>query len=160
MQVSFYLRLGSAWIGFLALWLLFVYQVTPRELLAAAMAAALSVLSGLVVFRIIPACFAPRFRWMAQIYRLPAMIAGDLWLLFKCLIREMLRRPLPSTFVMAQFSTNLDTCRAAAQRALAILFVSTSPNSIVLEIDTEKSQLFYHQVEPARVPELVNRVEV
>jgi multisubunit Na+/H+ antiporter MnhE subunit len=155
-----YLRLASAWTGFLGLWLLFVYQVTTSELVTAAVAAAISVFSGLVILRIIPACFTPRFRWVAQVYRLPPMIAEDLWFLFKCLIREMLRRPLRSSFVKAQFSSNDDTCRAAAQRALAILFVSTTPNSIVLDIDTQENQLLYHQAEPAPVPELLRQLEV
>ena len=41
-----------------------------------------------------------------------------------------------------------------------ILLVSTTPNSIVLDIDTEENRLFFHQVEPAPVPRLVRRLEV
>lgn len=154
------LRLASAWIGFLGLWLLFVYQVTTSELIAGAIASGLTVFSGYVIFRIVPVCFEPRFRWILQIYRLPAMIAVDLWRLLQCLFREMARRPLRSSFVMARFATMPDGCRAAAQRALAILFVSTTPNSIVLDIDMEQNRLFYHQAEPAPVPELLRRLEV
>jgi multisubunit Na+/H+ antiporter MnhE subunit len=157
--VSLFLRATCAWIGFFGLWLLFVYQATTSELLAAAIAAALSAFSGLVILRIIPACFQPRLQWLAQIYRLPPMIAEDLWVLFNCLVREILRRPSRATFVMADFSTLADDCRASAQRALAILFVSTTPNSIVLDIDTRRNRLFYHQVEPTPLPELVRRLE-
>jgi multisubunit Na+/H+ antiporter MnhE subunit len=150
----------SAWIAFFALWLLFVYQVTTSELIAAAVAAAITAFSGYVILRIIPACFEPRLRWMAQIYHLPAMIAEDLWLLLKCLLREIFRQPLRSTFVMAHFRTPAGGCRGSAQRALAILFVSTTPNSIVLDIDSQANRLFYHQVEPAPVPQLVRRLEM
>jgi multisubunit Na+/H+ antiporter MnhE subunit len=151
--------LGSAWIVFFALWILFVYQVTTSELIAAAIAAAISVFSGFVILRIVPACFEPRPRWIAQIYRLPAMIAEDLWLLFKCLLRETFRQPSRSSFVMAKFSTPAKGCRGSTQRALATLFVSTTPNSIVLHIDPRKNRLFYHRAEPAPVPELLRRLE-
>jgi multisubunit Na+/H+ antiporter MnhE subunit len=129
------------------------------ELIAAAIAAAIGVISGLVILRIIPACFEPRLRELAHIYRLPVMIAQDSWLLLKCLLREMLRRPLRSSFAITQFGTRQDRCRAAAQRALAILFISTTPNSIVLDIDHEENRLFFHQAEPAAVPEIVRQLE-
>jgi multisubunit Na+/H+ antiporter MnhE subunit len=158
-NVSYWLRIGAAWLGFVALWLLFVYHVTTSELIAAAVAGSASVFSGVVIFRIVPVCFHARLQWLAQIYRLPGMIAEDLWILFKCLLREIFRMPSRSSFVVAQFSTASDHCEAAAQRALAILFVSTTPNSIVLDIDGESEQLFYHQVGPAPVPALVRRLE-
>lgn len=157
--MAFWLRLLGTWIGFVCLWVLFVYSVSTSEIIAAGIAAALTVFSGFVIFRIIPACFKPRLRWIAQMYRLPAMVAQDLWLLFKCLVREIVRQPLPSTFVTARLLTESERCRAAAQRVLAILFVSTTPNSIVLDIDVERNQLFYHLAEPARAPELIRRLE-
>jgi multisubunit Na+/H+ antiporter MnhE subunit len=87
------------------------------------------------------------------------MIAEDLWLLLKCLAREILRQPLRSNFAIVPFSTTSDGCRAAGQRALAVLYVSTTPNSIVLDIDAEQKQMFYHQLEPARIPELVRQLQ-
>jgi multisubunit Na+/H+ antiporter MnhE subunit len=153
------LRLAVAWVAFVALWLFFVYQPSVSELIAAAATAALTLLSGVVVFRILPVCFEPRLVWLAQVYRLPRMIAEDLWLLFKCLLREITKRPSRSTFALAEFHSKRDGCRAAAQRALALLFVSTTPNSIVLDIDVKRNRMFYHQVEPAPVPELLRRLE-
>lgn len=153
------LRLAIAWIGSLLLWLLFVFQISTSELLVGAVTSLITVALGYVTLRIIPACFKPRLRWIAQAWRLPAMIATDLWLLLKHLVREIARKPSRSSFAVTRFQASGDDCRAAAQRALAILFVSTTPNSVVLEIDQEKKEMLFHQVEPAAVPELLRKVD-
>lgn len=150
---------GIAWLGFIALWVLFVYRTTASELIAAAVASAIAVFSACAIFRAIPICFEPRLGWLAQAHRLPAMIATDLWLLFRRLVRDIAKKPSRSSFFVTPFHVIPDGCAAAAQRALAILFVSTTPNSIVLDIDNDKGQLFYHQVEPAPVPKLVRKLE-
>jgi hypothetical protein len=158
--VTHFGRLCISWVGFVTIWLLFVYQVTAPELIAAGVAAALTVLAGSLVCRVMPLCFRPRMHWLAQVYRLPSMVAEDLGLLSKCLFNEILRRPSRSTFATTKFSTSPDDCRATAQRALVILFVSTTPNSIVLDVDPDENRIFYHQVGPAPVPELLHQLEI
>lgn len=153
------LRLAIAWIGFLLLWLIFVFQATFSELIAGAVASAMAVASGYVAFRAVPACFEPRFRWIAEARRLPAMIAADLWLLLKHLLREIARKPSRSSFEVTNFRATDDNCYAAAQRALAILFVSTAPNSVVLDIDRQKREMLFHQLEPAAAPELLRKLD-
>lgn len=152
-------RLAIAWIGFLLLWLIFVFQVSASELIVGAAASAITVTLGYVTLRAVPACFEPKFRWIAQVWRLPTMILTDLWLLLKHLLREITGKRSRSSFAMTGFRAAGDNCSAAAQRALAVLFVSTTPNSIVLDIDQKKQELLFHQVEPAAVPELLRKLE-
>ena len=159
LRVILLLRLAAAWIGFLLLWLVFVFQVTPSELAVGAAASGMTVGLAYVAFRVVPACFQPRLRWVVQLWRLPAMVAPDLWLLLKHLLREMAGKPSRSSFKLTSFTATGDGCDAAAQRALAILFVSTSPNSVVLDIDRKKGEMLFHELEPAAVPKLLRKLE-
>lgn len=153
------LRLSLASVSFLAIWVLFVYQITAPELVAGAVASIITAVSGCIVFRIVPVCFKPRLRWLMQIYRLPAMTATDLWLLLKHLVREILKKPSRSLFGWMPFVTSPDGCQEAGQRALAVLFVSTTPNSVVLDVDMPNKRLFCHHLEPAPVPKLLRKLE-
>ncbi len=153
------LRLATAWVGFLLLWLLFVFQMTPSELAVGSVASGLTVGLAYVTFRAVPACFKPRLHWLAQVWRLPAMIMADLGLLLRHLMREIARKPSRSSFELTSFPAPGEYQQAAAQRALVVLFVSTTPNSIVLDIDQQKQEMLFHQMEPAAVPELLRKLE-
>jgi multisubunit Na+/H+ antiporter MnhE subunit len=159
LRITLLLRLAIAWIGFLLLWLIFVFQVTPGELVVGAIASGLAAIAGYVAFRAVPACFRPRLRWIRQAWHLPAIIATDLWLLLKSLMREIIRRPSRSSLQVTPFRATGEDCQAAAQRALAVLFVSTTPNSIVLDIDRQKGEMLFHQLEPAPVPTFLPKLQ-
>ena len=153
------LRLAIAWLGFLLLWFLFVFQLTWAELIVGAFSSAATVAAAYVAFRAVPACFEPRLHWIAQVWRLPVLTVTDLWLLLKHLGREMIRKPSLSSFKMTTFRSTSEECQAAAQRALAILFVSTAPNSVVLDIDCEKGQMLFHELQPAPVGRIVRELQ-
>lgn len=153
------LRLAITWTCFGAFWLLFVYQASVSELLAASAASAIAAFSFYVITRSIPLDFRPRLYWIAQAYLLPGMIGQELWVLFKCLLRDIRGVPSRSSFVMTPFTFVTDSRYSAAQCALATLFVSTTPNSVVLDIDSDNRKLFYHQLEPAPVPTILRRLE-
>lgn len=152
-------RLAIAWIGLLLLWLLFVFQLTWAELTAGAIASAAAVGAGFQTFRAIPACFKPRLRWFTRVFRLPGLIAKDSWLLVKHLLRQVRGEASQSSFEAATFPATGDSCSAAAQRALSTLFISTTPNSVVLEIDRQDSKMLFHRLEPGDFPEFLLRLE-
>lgn len=151
-------QLAAQWIACMLFWLLFVFQIDPRELLAGAVAAALCVVALQAALRAVPLCFQPEPRWLAQGFRLPGMIAGDLLILFRALIARLTSERSRGVWRQANFQT-ADDCRGAAQRALAILFLTTTPNSVVADIDRSTSRLLLHELVPARLPELVGKLE-
>jgi multisubunit Na+/H+ antiporter MnhE subunit len=153
------LQLLLQWTGLLVLWFLFVYQFTTSELLVGAAASALSVLALQVTLRAVPLCFRPKLRWFLQGRRLPGMIAVDLWILLRELGRRALRKRSRSLLEIVNFGANGTNCRGSAQRALAILFVSTSPNSVVLHVDRETGDMLVHKLKPQPVPPLVSKLE-
>ncbi len=91
--MPFLLRISVEWAALLVLWLIFVFQVTLSELLVGSAASALTVLALHRVLRTVPLCFEPRLRWLIQIGRLPRMVAADLWILLRHLVRALFRKP-------------------------------------------------------------------
>lgn len=153
------LNLFVQWVGFSLLWLVFAFQPTAIEIFAGAAASALTVLALQVTLRSESLCFQPRLRWLAQAWRLPGMIGIDLWIVLKALVRLVLRAPSHGVFRLGRFNATAENCPAAAQRALTILYLSTSPNSVVIQIDRENANMLIHQLEPASIPKLVHKLE-
>lgn len=149
----------AQWAGFTALWFLFVFQVSTSELLVGAAAAALTVLALQAAFRSQPLCFAPRFRWLLQVFRLPGLIAKDLWVLLKAMARHITRKPSLAAFQLTPFRASGDDPQASAQRTLALLFFSIPPNSIVLDVNGDRHDLLFHVMQPAPVPKLARELE-
>ncbi len=146
------------WSVLTLMWLLFVFQLPMSELLAGAAGAALSVLVLHAGLRAVPLCFEPRLRWLAQARRLPGMIVGDMGYLLRNLVGHVLRRPVQSEFLLGSFHTGTN-CRGAAQRALAVLFLSTAPNSIIVDIDVTDPDLLVHQLNATTLPPLTRNLE-
>jgi multisubunit Na+/H+ antiporter MnhE subunit len=147
------------WVGFTLLWLLFVFQISRSELLVGISASALTVLALQTALRSEPLCFQPRFRWLVQAWRLPPLIMGDLRVLLKSLARRLARKPSRAAFQLGRFHAPGDDCRASAQRALAVLFLSIPPNSVILDVDHDCAEMLFHVLESAPVPKLARELE-
>ena len=90
---------------------------------------------------------------------MPAMIAEDLWTLLRTLMRHVRGKPSEALFQMAPFRTSGDESNQGAQRCFATVFMSLSPNSVVVDIDTKRDLMMFHQVKKAPVPEIVRKLE-
>lgn len=154
------LRCFLQWVGFTLLWLLFVFQLNVSELVVGASASALTVLAIQTAFRSEPLCFQPRLRWLAQVWRLPVLIVKDSWVLLKALARHLGRKSSRAGFQLGKFDAPGDDCRASAQRALAVLFLTIPPNSVVLDIDRNRAEMLFHVLETTPVPKLARELEV
>lgn len=144
---------------FIPLWILFVFQLTPSEIVVGTVCSALAAFALYATLEIVPLCFQPKLRWIAQCWRLPGMIAQDLWILLKALARHLGYQPSQAVFQLEHFDATGEDCRAAARRALAVLFLSITPNSVVLLVDLENSTLFLHQLTPAPMSKLARNLQ-
>jgi multisubunit Na+/H+ antiporter MnhE subunit len=157
--MSLILECFLQWVGFALLWLLFVFQISTSELVVGASASALTVLALQTAFRSEDLCFQPRFRWLVQVWRLPALIVEDLLILLKAITRHLARKPSRATFQLSRFNSSGDDCRASARRTLAVLFLSIPPNSVILDLDPDRANMLLHVLEPAPVPKLADKLE-
>lgn len=149
----------AKWIGFGLLWLFFVYQITLPEVLAGAVAAALTVFGLEKSLKAEPIHFKPKFRWYAYLWQLPGTIAKDLWVLLQTLARHMQRKPSEALFQVSPFRTAGEESRQGAERCLATVFMSVSPNSVVVDIDAKQNLMMFHQVKKAPVPAGIRKLE-
>lgn len=147
------------WIAFCLLWLLFVYQITMPELLAGAAAAALTVVGLETSLKAEPLHFRPKLRWFAELWKLPATILEDLWVLLQTLARHALKKPSQALFQTTPFRTSGDESHRAGQRCTATVFMSVSPNSVVVDIDTKQDFIMFHQVKASPIPRFVRKLE-
>lgn len=148
------LRVILQWIFFFFLWLFFAFSFAGSEVIAAAVASVVALIGVSVALHCVPLDFAPRAHWIAQLWRLPAMIASDSLRLLRDLFRRARREPSHSLFSFIPFASGGDDSRSAAQRALALLFLSTSPNMVVLNIDRNTGRVLVHEIEPAPQPRI------
>ncbi|MGH9642458.1 MAG: Na+/H+ antiporter subunit E, partial [Terriglobales bacterium] len=153
------LRFCATWIVLLLLWLALVFQFTKTELLIGSAASAVTTLLLLITLRAVPLCFQPRLRWLAQALRLPAVIARDTWILIKDFARRLLGARKRSGFEVVKFAVRGASPHACAQRALALLFVTMSPNSVVLDVDKERGDIFLHHLASKSAPVIVGKLE-
>ncbi|HZW81458.1 MAG TPA: hypothetical protein VFF50_13370 [Candidatus Deferrimicrobiaceae bacterium] len=152
-------RLFGTWFILSVLWLLFVFQFTEKELLLGAAASAIGTVLVPITLRVVPLRFEPRLRWLLQAGRLPAIIAQDTWILLKDFGRQLLGKRKRSGFELVKFAANGEGPQACAQRALATLYVTMSPNSVVLDIDRECGDIFLHYLSSKAAPTIVRKLE-
>lgn len=64
-----------------------------------------------------------------------------------------------SLFRLASFHAPGTDSRSAARRALAIIFGTLPPNSLIIGIDRESGVILFHQLRKEPLPDIVRRVE-
>jgi multisubunit Na+/H+ antiporter MnhE subunit len=139
------------WLALLGLWLLLV-TVSLAELIAGMVAAAIGATAAEVVHAQGLVRFDPDPHWFLRIWKLPRSIVRDCWLLTTALVRHLRGVPVNSGFRAIPFRRGGEDARASARRALVVLAISVSPNSIVVGIDEEADLMLVHQLIPAPKP--------
>jgi multisubunit Na+/H+ antiporter MnhE subunit len=145
------------WVGLLLLWILFVFQVTAEELIFGVVAAGVTVVAVETALRAGGYRFRARWLWIAQIWHLPSLVVKDLWLMTGDLARRLAGKPGRSVFRIVPFRFSSDASAATGQKGLAVLLLTTTPNSVVL--DATEDGLLLHELVSAPVPRMVRRLE-
>jgi multisubunit Na+/H+ antiporter MnhE subunit len=147
------------WLIFAAIWFLFVYQTSVWEALTAAGAAALTLYALEEARKHEPLRFRPRAHWVGQAWRLPKLVAVDIWILTKALGQHMAGQRKQGSFQLIPFQSPTRGPRGAAQRALVVLYGTTPPNSVVVEFNMQESYLMVHQLKETPVPRMIREIE-
>lgn len=153
------LKYGAGWAGFLALWLLFVSNVSLAELAAGAVGSAIALVALDRSLRADPLCFHPRAHWLLQTLRIPGMFLNGLAALFEVLMRRLQGKRWNAGFQLVRFPGGGSTPRDGARRAMAVLLLATPPNSLVIDIDMERNLVMFHQAKKTAVPEVLHELE-
>ena len=143
---------------FVFLWLFFSAQLSNVEILAALVASAITLFGLQAALRALPLCFSPKPQWFRGTWRLPGLIGNDLWILVRFLARRIAGQAVSASMQQEPFNVQGDDCRASAQRALGVLFMSIAPNAIAVHIERAHGVMLFHQLQRAPTPLIVKRL--
>jgi len=158
-SLSSRIRFGVAWwAALLGAWLLFVDTLAPAELLVGVVASAIAASLAEAVRESGYMRFWPRARWLLQAPRVALQILVDCWILEVALVERLgRRRTVRGVLYRVPVRYGGGESRAAARRALLNFAVSITPNSYVLDLESDTGTALVHQLVPDRLDPLLER---
>lgn len=138
------------WVALAALYLLLIDTTLLPELVTGAVVAAVGATGAVLVRRQRHLLLRPRARWLRGAWRPLTGLVTDLVPLARVLVTHgMLRRPSPGRIVEVPYHHMGDDPEDAAHRALTQALGSLAPNTLVVDIDSERGVLLAHQLAPS-----------
>jgi hypothetical protein len=139
------------WLALAGWWLLLVGTNAGLEELAGACAAVLG--TGLALGarqqRLLRFRFEPR--WLAKSVKEAYRIVQEFGVVFWALALQLARvRPVDSAYRAIPFPAGRADAVSAGRRAIATLVDCLSPNTLPIDIDTERGVALRHELEPRR----------
>jgi multisubunit Na+/H+ antiporter MnhE subunit len=136
---------------FALLWLVLVGDFQRQELLVGAFAVAGAAFFYVAVQRAQQDCFSYKWKDLRQVWRVPGNILLDALRVTKVLLRDVFIERTPSSLLVATFKPSHHVNDLDGREVLAVAYTTASPNSIVLGVHRERSQILLHLLEPAPV---------
>lgn len=148
------------WAVLCLVWFLFVHTLRWTEAVSGIAAAALAATATEAVRGEEHPRFFPYFRWVLMFWRMPWQILRDHGLLLRHLTRIFTRRRASKgSFREFPFEARGNDPHSIARRALATLYSTLPPNTVVIGIDRKRDTLLQHQLEPSPLSEPVRVLE-
>ena len=136
------------WLVLFGLWIVIEGTNEAMELAAGAGAAALGATLAAVVRRQDLLAFAPEPRWLVRGWRLPYGLLYEFALVAWALVPRVTGRPSRGRWVASPFTAAGADAHSAGNRAAAQVLEDVTPNSMVAEIDRERSAALKHDLLP------------
>lgn len=131
----------------------------PSDLGVAAGAAILGAVAGGVVAHRELARFSPRWRWVAQCWRIPGYVLSGSWELVVALSRQLFTEGGAESLVRAvAFDAGSSDEASSARRALAVAYTTSTPNFVVIDVVRDQGLLLFHQVKRGKVLPMTRRL--
>ena len=140
------LRLVLWWVVLWGLWLLYVGQHHTEEVVAGAIAAALSLGVGVALARLGAYRYRVDGRRLGRAWSLPWQVARDFGLISLALLRG---RP-EGAWQEIEFPVGGDDPRSAGRRAVTGVLGSIAPNAYVVDFDARRDVAIVHRLDPRR----------
>ena len=100
---------------------------------------------------------ALRLEWkdVVQCWRIPWYMVCDTWVVTVVLFSDLLHlRPAGSYYRVCGFKSSKRDPAMLGRGVLATVYMTATPNSIVLGIDPQSSRMLFHQLERSSVPKM------
>jgi multisubunit Na+/H+ antiporter MnhE subunit len=138
-------RWALAWLALWALWLLFQGEWNAIQVWAAASAATLTLVVGLLVRRFALPSARVEWRWLVRAARIPWLVVKEFWMVAAFLFRRE-----EGEFRRVEFPAGGARPAERGRRAFIAMATGYSPNSYVLDVDEERGEVLVHVLR--RVP--------
>lgn len=149
----------SWWIALAVLWMFFIGSWKAQELWVGLAASWIATVGGALLgsHRIAWFTFNPKL--LEQAWRIPASLVSGTWLLLKALGRQLFsNQRAPSLLRVTRYQATEENETAATQRALAITYTTSTPNSLVLNIEKKRGLLLFHQILPSKISRMTRNL--
>ena len=142
----------------IGLWMMFVSLLQWNELIAGVAAALIGAFADAVIKATDFASFEPELKQLLLIFRLPGEVLRNTLVVFGELFRRLAGAPPRSRLLIVPFDGGGVDRRSAARRALAILYSTIPPNSVVVGIDQDRNYLLLHNLVPEPVSPVTRKL--
>lgn len=128
-------------------WILLVAGCKRDEMIVGAIAVAAATLFLWRAFQVASERLDLRLRDILTAVRLPWMMLSDAWLVTIVLLKDLFHiEPAGSFYRVKGFRTAIHDPLLVARRVLAVVYTTSTPNSIVIGIDPAQSRMLVHQL--------------
>lgn len=139
------------WALMVGVWVITLSSAPPMELYISAAAALPCALLMPKVRRTVQAAWRPDWRWLRWLAVLPISVVADTARVFAVVfVHAVTRRPIDGELIEVRLQLHEDPARAAAHEALAMVTVSATPGSFVVDSRPERSALLLHKIVDGR----------
>lgn len=136
-------------------WVWLVAGTHLHEMMVGAGVVVLATLFLLLVHKSQPASIQLHWKDVAQGWRIPWYMVCDTWVVILLLLRDLLHlRPAGSYYRVCGFKCSNRNPAILGRGILATIYMTATPNSIVLGVDPQSSRMLFHQLERANVPKM------
>jgi multisubunit Na+/H+ antiporter MnhE subunit len=153
--------MGLAFLEFLfllLLWMIFVSELRWHELEIGIAAALLATIGNWVVTEEGLAAFRPRARWVLLGLWEPWYVVKGMVVVFRELWRTFTGVQPEGRFKAVAYQYGGADPMSTAKRALFAVYVTVSPDTIVVGLDRDQQIALLHQVGPEEISELARRL--
>ncbi len=142
-------------------WILLVAGTRLHEMIVGAGAVVLATLYLRMVHESSHNSLRLRWKDLAQCWRIPWYMVCDTGVVTRVLIADLLQlRPAGSYYRVRGFASSKHDPATVGRGVLTVLYMTATPNSIVLGIEPQSGRMLFHQLERASVPKMAQSLGV
>lgn len=154
----FFFRLILSAVATWLFWLILTNNTGWREMACGAGAAAISMVATVLFVWKIKASFRMRAEFLNGAVRVPQQLATDTGLLVTTVARRLAGARAASRIMVVPFRRGENMPTSRMRRALAITYLTTTPNTLVLGISKDPELFLFHTIVPMPLPQFMERM--
>lgn len=145
---------------FYLFWIVFVGTFSFHETLIGVIGSALASAGLSIINLFYPAHFSPKLTDVLTLWRIPGYLISGTWRISAIAIKDLARiERAKSVFRVVPFRAGAqDDPHATARRVLAVIYMTVTPSTIVLGVNSSGQKLLFHEMGRTPVPRMLEEL--